>query len=326
MEALVLRERVIGVDISNDATNLAIVDVRGNIIAKDCFPTNDYPDINHYVNKLVEVIITLSENNGGYDKIRSIGISCPSSNFMTGSIENAANLPWKGVIPLAAILRDQLGAAVAVGNDCHASALGERMFGCAHGLKDFLVVNLGIGLGSCYFSNGQEQHGAMGYAGEIGHTCLIDGGRPCGCGRKGCLEAYTAANGLVQNARDLMAESDAPSLMREQAELTPIIIEKLCEKGDALAIETYRRTGYLFGIGLANYASIINPEVIVVTGGISQAGHWLLEPAIESFESHVFPNLSGKVKIIRSRLDYRERDVLGASALAWEVPEYSLFK
>ena len=245
---------------------------------------------------------------------------------MTGSIENAANLPWKGVIPLAAILRDQLGHAVAVGNDCHASALGEKMYGCAHGLKNFLVVNLGIGLGSCFFSNGQEQHGAMGYAGEIGHTCLIDGGRPCGCGLKGCLEAYTAARGIVQTANELMAESDMPSLMREQADLSPYIITQLCERGDRLAIETYQRTGYLLGSGLANYSSIVNPEVIIVTGGISQAEHWLLEPTIESFESHVFPNQRGKVKIIKSRLDHRERDVLGASALAWEVPEYSLFK
>ena len=273
METTELKERVIGIDVSNEATTVGIVDLRGNIIAKDSFPTNHYPDINRYVKKLTETIITFSENNGGYDKIRSIGISCPSSNFMTGSIENAANLPWKGVIPLAAILRDQLGHAVAVGNDCHASALGERMYGSARGLKDFLVVNLGVGLGSCFFSNGQEQHGAMGYAGEIGHTCLVDGGRPCGCGRKGCLEAYTAAHGLVQNARELLAESDEPSLMREQDELTPQIISQLCDKGDVLAIETYRRTGYLFGIGLANYASIINPEVIIVTGGISQAGH-----------------------------------------------------
>ena len=326
MKTIVLKERVIGIDISNDVTTLAIVDVRGNIIAKDNFPTCDYQDINQYVNKLSETIVTLSEKNGGYEEIRSIGISCPSANFMTGSIENAANLPWKGVIPLAAILRDQLGHAVAVGNDCHASALGEKMYGCAHGLKNFLVVNLGIGLGSCFFSNGQEQHGAMGYAGEIGHTCLIDGGRPCGCGLKGCLEAYTAARGIVQTANELMAESDMPSLMREQADLSPYIITQLCERGDRLAIETYQRTGYLLGIGLANYSSIVNPEVIIVTGGISQAGHWLLEPTIESFESHVFPNQRGKVKIIKSRLDHRERDVLGASALAWEVPEYSLFK
>ena len=326
MNSLVLKERVIGVDVSNNISSLAIVDVRGNILAKDSFPTCDYPDINQYIDKLAETIITFSEKNGGYEQIRSIGVSCPSSNFMTGCIENAANLPWKGVIPLATILRDRLGIAVAVGNDCHASALGERMFGSAHGLKDFLVVNLGVGLGSCFFSNGQEQHGAMGYAGEIGHTCLIDGGRPCGCGLKGCLEAYTAARGVVLTAKEVMAESDTPSLMREQTELPPHIIKQLCDKGDELAIETFRRTGYLFGIGLANYSSIINPSVIIITGGISLAGHWLLDPAIESFESHVFPNLRGKVKIITSRLDYHERDVLGASALAWEIPEYSLFK
>ena len=321
-----IKDRVIGVDISNDSTTYAIVDIRGNIIAKEQFPTTDYPNIDNFVSKLAECIMILSEAHGGFEKIRSVGISCPSASSISGSIENAANLPWKGIVPLATMLRERMGLAAALGNDAHTSALGEKMFGSAHGMKNFIVINLGVGLGSCFFSDGHEHQGYDGYAGEIGHTCLVDNGRPCGCGLKGCLEAYAAAAGIVQTAQELMAERDEPSLMRDAEKLDPRIIDDFCKQGDKLALETYRRSGYWLGIGLATYASIVNPEAIILTGGVSHAGPWLLDAVNESFESHVFPNLRGKVKILTSQLDDRERDVLGASALAWEVPEYSLFK
>ena len=326
MEEPHIKDRVVGIDISSDKTTFGIVDVRGNIIARDSIPTRNYPEIHQFVIALSEAIIGMAEANGGYASIRSIGISCPSSSYVSGCIENAAHLPWKGVVPLAAIMRDTIGQAVAVGNDVHASALGEKMFGAAHGLKNFIVAHLGVGLGSCFFSEGHEHQGKGGYAGEIGHTCLVDHGRPCACGLEGCLEAYTAAAGIVQTAREVMAENGSPSLMRDVEELTPRLITELCEQGDALAIETYRRTGYLLGIGFASYASIVDPEAIILTGGISQAGHWLMDPARESFESHVFRNMRGKVKLLVSKFDDIERDMLGASALAWEVPEYSLFK
>jgi glucokinase len=213
-----------------------------------------------------------------------------------------------------------------VANDAHVRALGESTYGCAHGMKDFIYLTLGHGIGSCIFSNGHAHLGSNGFGGEIGHCCIYPGGRQCTCGSRGCLEAYCGANGIVQTAKEMMAESDQPSLMREQAELTPKLIAELCDQGDEMAIEVYRRTGYLFGRGLATYASIVNPEAIIITGGVSHAGQWLLDPTCESFEQHVFRNMSGKVKIMLSELDDRERDVLGASALAWEVPEYSLFK
>jgi len=326
MQQTSIRKRVIGVDIGNLRTSYAIVDVRGNVIAHDGFPTIDYPDINKYVEKLTESIITIAEANGGYESIRSVGISCPSAVYTSGCIENAANLPWKGVVPLGAMLRDRLGIAVALGNDAHNTALGEKMYGSAHGMKNFIVLNLGVGLGSCFFSEGHEHQGAGGYAGEIGHTCIVDHGRPCPCGLEGCLEAYVAAAGIAQTARELLAESDLPSKMRDIEPLNSLTIARLCDEGDQLAIEVYRRTGYLFGMGLATYASIVNPEAIIVTGGVSHAGHWLMDPTHESFEQHVFRNMRGKVMLMLSELDDRERDVLGASALAWEVPEYSLFK
>lgn len=322
----IIKKRVVGVDFGYTCTRYAIVDVRGNIIAGSEFPTVDYPEVGQYVDKLASSILELCEAHGGYETIRSVGISCPSANFVSGCIENSANLPWKGVIPLASILQDRLGLSVALGNDAHTSALSEQIYGSAHGMKNFIVVSIGVGLGSCFFTDGHECQGQGGYAGELGHTCVVDHGRHCGCGLDGCLETYVAAKGIVQTAREIMDENDTPSMMREVSELTPQVIFDLCNQGDALAIETFRRTGYLLGLGLATYASLVNPEAIILMGGISHAGHWLLDPARDSFESHVFPNMRGKVKLLISDQDDLDRNILGASALAWEVQEYSLFK
>lgn len=326
MEEYNIKTKVVGVDISNETTTYAVVDIRGNILAEESFATSEYPDVNNFVTTLSDKIVMLVEANGGYETIRSIGVSCPSASSVSGCIENAANLPWKGVIPLSAMLRDRIGLAVGLSNDAHISSLGEYTFGSAHGMKNFIIISLGVGIGSCFFSAGHEHQGNLGYAGEFGHTCIIDKGRKCGCGHEGCVESYVGAAGIVITARELLEESDKPSLMRQAERLSPKIITGFCNEGDELAIEVYRRTGDILGRALANYASLVDPEAIILTGGISHAGKWLVDPTSESFEAHVFGNLKGKVKILLSKLDDRERDVLGASALAWSVPEYSLFK
>lgn len=320
-----IKTKVLGVDIGCEQAVFAVVDVRGNILAKDSLQM-DFSSLNEFIATLCDRLLLLVEENGGYETIRSLGISAPNGNFMTGNIENASNLPWKGQIPLAAMMRDRLGLAVSVANDAHARALGEWTYGCAHGMKDFIFVSLGYGFGSCLFSNGQVHLGADGFAGEIGHCCVYQDGRECTCGSRGCLEAYCGANGIVQTAKELMAESNQPSLMRNAEKLTPKLLTEFCEQGDELAIEVYRRTGFVLGLGLANYASVANPEAIVLAGGIANAGKWLMEPANESFEQHVFHNIENKVKIMPSLLNDEERNVLGASALAWNVKEYSLFK
>ena len=326
MNQTTIKDRVVGVDISLDWTTYAIVDVRGQIIAEDRFATEEYPEINGFVTKMAESIVMLVEANGGYETVRSVGISAPSANYRTGCIENSPNMPWKGVIPLSAMLRDQLGIAVALGNNAHVIALGEHAFGCAHGMDDFILVTLGNGMGSCIFSNGQPHLGIHGFAGEIGHTCIDRNGRQCGCGNRGCLEQYTAAKGIIQTAHELMETSDKPSLMREAEKLTPALISHYCDKGDELAIEVYRRTGRVLGFGLAGYASVLNPEAIIFTGGITRAGDWLFGPTRESFEKHVFHNIAGRVKFLVSTLNEHDKEVLGASVLAWDVKEYSLFK
>ena len=326
MEEYQIKTKVVGVDISNERTTYAVVDIRGNIIAEEHFATGNYPDVNGFVKDLSDKIVTLVEANGGYETIRSIGVSSPSASSVSGCIENAANLPWKGIVPLAALLRDRIGLAVGLSNDAHVSALGEYTFGCAHGMKNFIILSMGVGLGSCFFSAGGDHQGHNGYAGEFGHTCVVNHGRKCGCGHEGCLEAYAGAAGIVNTAKELMEDTSKQTLLRDLDKLTPRTIKDCCDLGDEIAIEVYRRTGEILGLGLANYASLVDPEAIILTGGISHAGKWLLEPTYESFEQHVFGNLRGKVKILVSKLNDRERDVLGASALAWSVPEYSLFK
>jgi glucokinase len=194
-------------------------------------------------------------------------------------------------------------------------------------MENFLVMTFSEGgVGSSIFLNGRAHLGTDGFSGEIGHTRVVENGRQCGCGKRGCLEAYTATKGVIRTAQEILAESDKPSLMRDIQDLSPKKITECCDKGDELAIEVYRRVGHRLGIGLANYASLINPEAIILTGGISLAGKWLMDPTYEAFEENVFPNMRGNVKLLLSKLDDRERDTLGASALAWEVPEYSLFK
>jgi len=320
-----VKSRVVGVGLSVERTVFAIVDMRGAIIAKDEFPTTDYPNVNDYAAYLSESILRLVEANGGYESIRSVGISAPSGNFKSGCIEYPPNLPWKGQTPLAAMLRDRLGLAVALGNNAHVRALGEYAYGSAHGLKDFIFINVGHGVGSAIFTKGKFYLGADGFSGEIGHTCVEHNGRLCGCGNRGCLEAYVGTKGVVRTAQEMMENDPRPSLMRERGIKSPRDIYQCCEDGDELAVMVYHETGVRLGIGMANYASLVNPDAIVLAGGIVRAGRWLLEPASQSFEEHVFHNLKGKVKLLPSILNEDERDVLGAGALAWEVKEYSLF-
>ena len=322
-----VKSKVIGINIDVNSTTIAVVDLRGTILAQDVISTKDYPNVNNFIEVLSERVITLAENNGGYENIRSVGMCAPSANYLTGCIENAANIPWKGIVPLAAMLRDSIGLAVALGNDAHVTALGESAYGIAHGMNNFIVVTLvGSGLGSCFFSNGVAHLGYDGFAGEFGHTCVVDGGRLCTCGRRGCLEEYVSYRGIIQTARDLMEASEAPSSMRQLPELTVEAIAACADQGDAMAKEVWTRTGEILGRSVANYTSAINPEAVVLTGELVVYLDKMWEPMEKAFKDNVFGNIRDKVKIVLSTIDDHERNVLGASALAWKVKEYSLFK
>ena len=322
-----IKSKVIGINVDTTTTTIAVVDLRGNIVAQDSIPTQNFPNVNNFVEALSERVVMLAENNGGYENIRSVGMCAPSANYLTGCIENAANMPWKGVIPIAAMLRDSIGLAVALGNDAHVTALGEWAYGVAHGMDNFIVVTLvGSGLGSCVFSNGLAHLGCDGFAGEFGHTCIEDGGRQCSCGRKGCLEEYVSTRGILQTVRELLEANNAPSKMRQKTDLTLDDIAECADEGDAIAIEAWRRSGEILGTALANYASIVNPEAVIITGELTKycGRMW---PAMEkAFLENVFGNIRDKVKVVVSKINDHERNVLGASALAWKVKEYSLFK
>ena len=322
-----IKSKVIGINVDTTTTAIAVVDLRGNILAQDYIPTQDYPNVSNFVEVLSERVITLAENNGGYENIRSVGMCAPSANYLTGCIENAANMPWKGIVPIAAMLRDSIGLAVALGNDAHVTALGEWAYGVAHGMDNFIVVTLvGSGLGSCFFSNGQAHLGSDGFAGEFGHTCVEDGGRQCSCGRKGCLEEYVSTRGIIQTARDLMEASDAPSTLRQLPELTLDAIAACADQGDEMAKEVWKRTAEILGRALSNYASVINPEAIVLTGMLINYVDRMWPAMEKAFLENVFGNIRDKVKVVVSKINDHERNVLGASALAWKVKEYSLFK
>lgn len=322
-----IKSKVIGINVDTTTTTIAVVDLRGNIVAQDSISTQNFPNVNNFVEALSERVVMLAENNGGYENIRSVGMCAPSANYLTGCIENAANMPWKGIIPIAAMLRDSIGLAVALGNDAHVTALGEWAYGVAHGMDNFIVVTLvGSGLGSCIFSNGLAHLGCDGFAGEFGHTCIEDGGRQCSCGRKGCLEEYVSTRGILQTVRELLEANNAPSKMRQKTDLTLDDIAECADEGDAIAIEAWRRSGEILGTALANYASIVNPEAVIITGELTKycGRMW---PAMEkAFLENVFGNIRDKVKVVVSKINDHERNVLGASALAWKVKEYSLFK
>ena len=322
-----VKTKVIGIDIGVKTTTVAVVDQRGKILAEESFGTTGFTFVNNFVEALAERVVSLAEANGGYESIRSVGISAPSSNYLTGCIENAPNLPWKGVIPLAAMLRDSVGLAVAIGNDAHAMALGENVYGMAHGMENFIIVTLFYGgVGSCFFSGGTPHLGFGGYAGEVGHSCVVDHGRTCNCGHQGCLEEYASERGIIQTAKELVETTSTPSLLRDVQDMTLAAVCRCSELGDELALEVWKRTGLLLGIALANYASIVNPEAVILTGEMTKMCKWLWKPAEASFREHVFGNIRDKVKFVVSPIDDRECNVLGASAMAWNVKEYSLFK
>ena len=322
-----IKKHVVGVDVSTELTTYAVVDLQGGIIAKQSLRTSDYSNVNEYVSALCEGIITLVEQNGGYENVRSVGVSAPSGNFVTGSMENAANMPWKGHVPLAAMLRDRLGLAVALGNDAHVTAVGEKAFGAAHGLRNFIVISFSHGgLGSCIFMDGHPYLGAEGYAGEFGHICINETGRQCNCGHRGCLEEYASARGLANTAQEIIQATGKKSLLQEVENITPQAIADACEQGDEVALETFRQVGRVLGGALATYASLIDPEAIILTGDMTLFSKWIIDVLRETFEANIFQNLKGKVNLLISPLNNSERDVLGASALAWEVKEYSLFK
>jgi glucokinase len=314
---------VIGLDMGGTNSVFGIVDARGEIIGQTAIKTQAYPDVKDYVKAGAEALQPVIDVAGGIGKIKGMGIGAPNANYYTGNIEYAANLVWKGIVPMAKLFQDALGVPVAMTNDANAAAMGEMTYGVARGMKNFIMITLGTGVGSGIVINGQVVYGCDGFAGELGHVTMdrSENGRLCGCGRKGCLEAYCSATGVARTARELLEKTDRPSLLRElnPKDITSLDVSIAAGKGDALAKEVYEFTGKMLGEACADFAAFSSPEAFVFFGGLTKAGDLLMKPLKKSYEEHVLGIFKGHAKLLVSGLKGSEAAVLGASALGWEI-------
>lgn len=315
------RPYVLGIDMGGTNTVIGIVDTLGKVATTTAIKTRDYVEFEDFVDALVKACRRVMNGVGGEHLVAGIGIGAPNANYYSGNIENAANLPWKGVLPLGEMLNRALELPVAVTNDANAAAIGEMTYGAARGMRDFIMITLGTGVGSGIVVNGQLVYGSDGFAGELGHTCAVRGGRKCGCGKSGCLETYCSATGVARTAVEMLTTRDDASLLRQidTAEITSKDVFEAALKGDALAKEIFDFTGRIMGQAFADFVAFSAPEAIVLFGGLAQAGDLLLEPIREAMEANMLPYWKGKVKLIPSALKSSESAVLGAAALGWKA-------
>jgi len=292
-----MKEIVAGVDIGGTNTVYGLVDRTGNVVAESSIKTTDYPEIGDFVTALVSAINKLL--SPGQYKLLGIGIGAPNANYHKGTIELAPNLAWKGIVPLADLIRKKIDVPVIVTNDANAAAMGEMIFGGAKNMKDFIVLTLGTGLGSGIVINGQMVYGHTGFAGELGHTTVVQGGRDCGCGRKGCFETYGSASGLVRTVLMLLSEMREDSILRDvpPSELTSKKIAEAAAKKDPVALKAMDYTAEKLAFGIYNAIGFSSPEAVFLFGGLANAGEILFEPVRKYVEMNVQPIFRGTVKI-----------------------------
>lgn len=314
----------IGIDIGGTNSVFGIVDKRGHIINQGSIKTGAYKEINEYVANLAAGVQNIIDQVGGSGNIKGIGVGAPNGNYFTGCIEFAPNLPWKGVIPLAQMLTDKLNIPVALTNDANAAAIGEMTYGAARGMKDFIVITLGTGVGSGIVVNGQLVYGHDGFAGELGHTTIRRDGRQCGCGKKGCLETYSSATGVARSAREYLENRKDPSMLRDikPEDITSKDVYDAAIQGDPLAKEIFEFTGQLLGEAFADFVAFSSPEAIILFGGLTKSGKLIFDPVRKYMEENMLPIFRNKIKLLMSELKESDAAVLGASALGWEVKDY----
>ena len=315
---------VVGMDIGGTNTVFGIVDQRGNVLATDSIKTQAYAKIEDYVDAVCEKLIPLIESMGGVEKIKGMGVGAPNGNYYNGTIEFAPNLPWKGVIPLAALFEEKVGVPTALTNDANAAAIGEMTYGAARGMKDFIMITLGTGVGSGIVINGQLVYGHDGFAGELGHVVVRrENGRLCGCGRRGCLETYCSATGVARTAREFLVARPEPSLLREipAEEIVSKDVYDAAVKGDKLALDIFEFTGRILGEALSDFIAFSSPEAIVLFGGLAKSGDYIMKPIKKALDENILKIFEGKTKLLVSELKDADAAVLGASALGWEVRE-----
>lgn len=312
---------VVGMDIGGTNTVFGIVDQAGNVVCQDSIKTKAYPVIDDYVNAIGEKLDVLIESVGGKDKIQGMGVGAPNGNYYTGNIEFAPNLAWKGIVPLAKLFSERVGVPCKLTNDANAAAIGEMTYGAAKGMKHFIMITLGTGVGSGIVIDGKMVYGHDGFAGELGHIIAVPDGRECGCGRKGCLEAYCSATGIVRTAKEVLKNSYEPSTLRNvpEDELTSKDIFDCAMAGDAIAKDIFQKTGELLGKALANFTVFSSPEAFIIFGGLAKAGDLIFKPVKEAMEENMLAVFKNKVKVLPSQLKDADAAVLGASALGWKA-------
>lgn len=323
MAATEVRPYVVGIDIGGTNTVFGIVDARGNVLASNSIKTQRHQELDKYVDELYTELSKLIENNCGIERIKGIGVGAPNANFYTGNIEHAANLPWKGVIPFAKIISERFGVPCALTNDANAAAVGEMTYGAARGMKDFIMITLGTGVGSGVVCNGSLVYGHDGFAGELGHVIVRrENGRPCGCGNSGCLETYTSATGVARTAREFLEKrTNEESLLRKipMDQITSKDVYDAAVEGDVIAKDIFAFTGQVLGEAFADFIKFSSPEAIVLFGGLAKSGDLLMKPLVEAMNNNLMPIFKNKVKVLFSEMKDADAAVLGASALAWEA-------
>lgn len=319
-----MKKLAAGIDIGGTNTKLGLVDTGGDIYGETVFSTPDYPDFNDFADALHSGIEKIMDEVDFDAELTGIGIGAPNASYYSGTIENAANLSWRGVVPVVDTFKKRYpDLPVIITNDANAAAIGEMVYGGARGMKDFVVITLGTGVGSGFVANGRLIYGHDGFAGELGHVTIHEGGRECGCGRKGCLETYASATGIKRTVFKLLADSMGPSEFRSITfdDLSASRISDAAMNGDKLAVAAYEHTGMALGKALANAVTVTSPEAIFLFGGLAKAGKYILEPTRKYMEEAMFPIYRGKVKLLISELQAKNAAILGSSALVWNELE-----
>lgn len=312
----------IGIDIGGTGTKYGIVDRDGNVLFSGTMSTKGHAEIETYIDELQKNLGELIEKAGGIGRMKGIGVGAPNGNYYTGTIEYAPNLPWKGIIPLAKMIEDKFKLPVVLTNDANAAAIGEMMYGAAKGMKDYIMITLGTGVGSGIVANGHLIYGHDGFAGELGHTIVIPDGRLHeGTGKKGSLESYASATGVRLTAIEMLEKSKKESVLRKvpKDKLDSKAVYDAAIQGDELALEVFEFTGRILGLALANAVMFSSPEAIVLFGGLTKAGELILKPTRENMEANLIQVFQNKVKLLISHLKESDAAILGASALVWEM-------
>ena len=313
---------VVGIDVGGQTSKLGVVDARGTVLAQTVIRTDTYPEIEPFIAELAEAVRKIIKEADVEGKVRGIGVGAPNGNYYTGTIENAPNLSWgRNKVEFSKLLSEAMdGMPVALTNDANAAAVGEMTYGVARGMKNFIMITLGTGVGSGIVINGEVVYGHDGFAGELGHTAAVrNNGRLCNCGKTGCLEAYASAMGVARTAREWIELTDEPSVLRNIDNITSKDVYDAAKDGDKLALKIFEFTGKILGRSFADFVAFSAPEAIVLFGGLARAKEFLNDPIEEAMNANLLPMWKNKVKVIYSQLKESDAAILGASALAWEL-------